>query len=394
MECATCESVHRQNYCRDCIQDLVQEHRELKGGLTRLRTEYEQLQRKTTLLRETNNDTRNRLDDAWRSVTTRWQQTIQSRPEYIEQQQKRKAELDKKLLLSRKLLLRELLHVFNVRRVSSRSSHRRSQQTKATAVSEQDSPVYTIRISGLQLPEQADWYSPLYSRNATNTACQMVINMLNLMAYYLNEKLPFTMIDQGTSSFAYRSTAGGDTRSSPLYLTDNNSDQFTRGFAMICYNAAYLCHVRGFKTAIEQSTYILWQLWRCCRGSSIASSSQRSTNVTANNISTIAVNNSNSNINNEDDNNNSSSNSSIVLSCTSTFSLSFDKLVKHLYSLQRATVMRESVCLVERDETGTMLLPTMETWDLVEMPLPPTPAQVAELEMWRDSQRQRDIGQT
>ena len=51
-----------------------------------------------------------------------------------------------------------------------------------------------------------------YPRASTNTACQMVVNMLNLMAYYLNEKLPFTMIDQGTASFAYRSLAGGDTR--------------------------------------------------------------------------------------------------------------------------------------------------------------------------------------
>jgi hypothetical protein len=54
--------------------------------------------------------------------------------------------------------------------------------------------------------------------------------------------------------------------------------------------------------------------------------------------------------------------------------------------------MRESVYLVEREEAGTILTSNMETWDLVEMPLPPTPAQVAELELWRDNQRrQQDI---
>lgn len=66
-------------------------------------------------------------------------------------------------------------------------------------------------------------------------------------------------------------------RMSPLYLTNTNSDQFTRGFAMVCYNAAYLCHLRGFESTLEQSTYLLWQLWRCCRGSSLISPSNGQT---------------------------------------------------------------------------------------------------------------------
>ncbi|KAI8052030.1 UV radiation resistance protein and autophagy-related subunit 14-domain-containing protein [Syncephalis plumigaleata] len=315
-----------------------------KERLAQLQVEYEQLKHKTATLKHTNGEMRRRLDDTWRTTTTRWQQLVDSRTRQLQQFNEHRAKLDQKLAASHKVLLRELMHVFGLRRISSRISLKNANIT----VSEHGIPVITLRISGHLLPEMADWYTPNYSRKGTNAACQLAINMLNLMAYYLNVKLPFIMIDQGAASFAYRSMAGGDTRMSPLYLTDTNSDQFTRGFAMICYNAAYLCHLRGFESTLEQSTFLLWQLWHD-RSGYIHHIGYAQHNLSSN----------------MDDTSNT----------TKAFTLTFDQVLKRLYSLQRPIVMRESVYLVEREETGTILGSNMETWDLVEMPLPPTPAQ-------------------
>jgi hypothetical protein len=105
---------------------------------------------------------------------------------------------------------------------------------------------------------------------------------------------------------------------------------------MLCFNTAYLCHYRGLKVPLESITDLLWHLWRCCH----------TTQATA-----------------------------------IPFHLHYEVLLKHLHTKQRKALTRHNkyAYVVHHDEGNSLLL---DTWDLIEAPLPPTPSQVDEFEGW------------
>jgi hypothetical protein len=77
---------------------------------------------KTATLKHTNGEMRRRLDDTWRTTTAQWQQLVDNRTKQLQQFHEHRLKLEQKLAVSHKVLLRELMHVFGLRRISSRVS--------------------------------------------------------------------------------------------------------------------------------------------------------------------------------------------------------------------------------------------------------------------------------
>ncbi|RKP06261.1 hypothetical protein THASP1DRAFT_3617, partial [Thamnocephalis sphaerospora] len=110
-----------------------------------------------------------------------------------------------------------------------------------------------------------------YMREETSAACQLFAQMTSLIAYYMQVKLPFTLVNCGAESWTWRMairlrlTCRLGRSTAPLHLSESNGDQFTRGFAMLCYDVSYLCHQRGLPVSLELAPAVAWNLWRCCR---------------------------------------------------------------------------------------------------------------------------------
>ncbi|KAJ3342093.1 hypothetical protein HDU93_003309 [Gonapodya sp. JEL0774] len=127
-----------------------------------------------------------------------------------------------------------------------------------------------IVIVNVSFPTNGDFWN--YNRDEFNTGVGYIAHMTKLVAYYLEVALPFEMELQGSKSFAranYHETM--DAKKTPLFLQPDNADEFLVGFAMLCFNIAYLCHTQGVKVGHSNVRAALKNLYMCCHAPSLGS---------------------------------------------------------------------------------------------------------------------------
>jgi len=127
---------------------------------------------------------------------------------------------------------------------------------------------FEYSIAGRSLPKKADFTR--YPFEDINTAVGHVIHLLGLIAHYLGVKLPFTLVNKGSNSYAEGSLneIAGSKRP-PLFLTAENLESFTVGMAMLNYNIAYLCHTQGIEIPYHKVPHTLHNLFLCCNASNL-----------------------------------------------------------------------------------------------------------------------------
>ncbi|KXS09586.1 hypothetical protein M427DRAFT_220314 [Gonapodya prolifera JEL478] len=125
-----------------------------------------------------------------------------------------------------------------------------------------------IVIVNVTFPTNGDFWN--YSRDEFNTGVGYIAHMTKLVTSYLGVGLPFEMELQGSKSFARANhPETTEARKTPMYLTPTNSDEFLIGFAMMCFNVAYLCHTQGMKVGLSNVRDVLRNLYMCCHGASL-----------------------------------------------------------------------------------------------------------------------------
>ncbi|KAJ3083120.1 hypothetical protein HK102_001244, partial [Quaeritorhiza haematococci] len=178
------------------------------------------------------------------------------------------------LMQSRRLLVRELVSVFRLRRVqrtggsknnggSGASSSHAGSVSAASGGAVEEPPEY--RIINVGFSTYGDYLN--YPRQKFNAAVGHIVHMTILLAHYLNITLPFEFVNRGAKSYAKANYPRMQTEMSnvPLYLTDNNIERFTTGLSMLNYDIAYLCHTQGVQIKFQQVPHSLENLAMCCQ---------------------------------------------------------------------------------------------------------------------------------
>ncbi|CAG8443380.1 4107_t:CDS:2 [Diversispora eburnea] len=166
---------------------------------------------------------------------------------------------------SRKVLIGELLSLFDLKEVPDPSS--------SSPTNNEDDCEYMI--AGMTLPKKTDYFicpDEKIKIDETNAAVGHVIHMVGLIAHYLGVKLPFILVSKGSKSYAKDSMPGIFIGKKPLSLDKHNSEVFTVGMAMLNYDIAYLCHTQGVDIPFHKVTNTLRNLYHCCRAPNLGRS--------------------------------------------------------------------------------------------------------------------------
>ncbi|KAI8800366.1 UV radiation resistance protein and autophagy-related subunit 14-domain-containing protein [Cladochytrium replicatum] len=222
---------------------------------------------------------------------------------------------------SRRVLVRELVTIFRLRRVQRTSAtstadlaetskggegkategseaNDEREGTKSRAATMEEPPEY--RIVNVSFSTFGNYLN--YPREKFNAGLSHAMHMTILLAHYLNITLPFEIVNRGPKSFAkarahphladfdslvdrepatFGSAAAAAAAAvavlsadaftdpppvqAPLYLADSNIDQFTIGLAMLNYDIAYLCWTQGVQVPFVRMANTLENLARCCQ---------------------------------------------------------------------------------------------------------------------------------
>ncbi|KAJ3154229.1 hypothetical protein HDU89_008296 [Geranomyces variabilis] len=181
------------------------------------------------------------------------------------------------LAQSRRLLVRELLSIFKLRKVQRRFP--KGVVTTATAAATPPaSPVRGLhaeikmapggiveyRIVNVSLPGFS--YGMNVPRERFNAAIGHTVHLCVLLFHYLHISMPFLLASCGDRSYARaRHEDDSEVSRRPLYLTDSNADGFIVGLAMLNYNVAFLCHSQGVLIPIYDVPNTLENLVACCQ---------------------------------------------------------------------------------------------------------------------------------
>ncbi|CAG8464196.1 25837_t:CDS:2 [Dentiscutata erythropus] len=176
---------------------------------------------------------------------------------------------------SRKVLIGELVSLFDLKRIPIQENHKIRENGgisenghKSTNGFSDDDCEHAI--ASITLPKKAHYINRKESEiTKINTAVGHVMHMIGLIAYYLGIKLPFLVINKGHKSFAKGSIHGIPISKRPLYLADRNSEDFTIGMAMLNYNIAYLCHTQGVDIPYPRVSHTLQNLFLCCQAANL-----------------------------------------------------------------------------------------------------------------------------
>ncbi|CAB5306568.1 unnamed protein product [Rhizophagus irregularis] len=176
------------------------------------------------------------------------------------------------LIQSRKVLISELVSIFDLKKLNDYETkyYQNNGILSGGSISKlisspngkvDDDSEYSI--AGRSLPKKSDFTR--YPFEDINTAVGHVIHLLGLIAHYLGVKLPFTLVNKGSNSYAEGSLneIAGSKRP-PLFLTAENLESFTVGMAMLNYNIAYLCHTQGIEIPYHKVPHTLHNLFHCC----------------------------------------------------------------------------------------------------------------------------------
>ncbi|KAI8853899.1 hypothetical protein BC829DRAFT_381585 [Chytridium lagenaria] len=177
------------------------------------------------------------------------------------------------LIQSRRILVRELVSAFRLRRVQ-----RVAPQSTVVSV-----PVLSPPRDDALASTSSDKYrkmvgsSPNYDdpQNTESLMLELAHNSADdINTHYLGVRVPFELISKGAKSYAKGNPdslhASRDLRRGmqmPLYLSDSNIEAFTVGLAMLNFDIAYLCHSQGVVLPISGIPNTLENLALCCRAS-------------------------------------------------------------------------------------------------------------------------------
>jgi len=192
------------------------------------------------------------------------------------------SQINENLAHTRKILVEELLDVFDVVEVGGRPSLGGTKGTKGEWM-----------IGGLVLPVPGDMRR--YPPEHINAALTHTLHFLGLLTFYIGVKLPFEVTWSGDAvgvgvpylSAGKGTDSGGWARWSvkhPLHVlspspsmssgngsagsgTSSSSSQtssFTTALTMLLYNTLYLCHTQSQPVPLSQSGEILRNLWALC----------------------------------------------------------------------------------------------------------------------------------
>ncbi|KAG0008422.1 hypothetical protein BGZ80_003462 [Entomortierella chlamydospora] len=107
-----------------------------------------------------------------------------------------------------------------------------------------------------------------YDRDEINTTIENVIHMMKLVACYLGIKLPFdTFIRQ--SRYYIQAALSSSSKRAPLFLSDSNIMLFAAGLGYLNYNIAYLCHSQGVHITLANAANTLENLLACCEATNL-----------------------------------------------------------------------------------------------------------------------------
>ncbi|KAK9767044.1 hypothetical protein K7432_003438 [Basidiobolus ranarum] len=386
MECKVCCNVQRRFYCASCIQERVRKHQAvanryansirevldkfqvalkssqvegkqkhiqkqaLERSLTRYKEQLEakqkqidieksrvhQLQVRNGLLRENLISARARLKASREQEVVRYET-------YMAKLFEKKKHAQQILAHTRRVLVWELLSLFELRQLGDDTVHPNHHHSNP----------FNLRckyiIAGIYLPSNGNW--PECPRDQLNAGVGHIIHMSGLMAHYLNVKLPLQVLYK--DSLPYIKVAldnASESETMPLYYSDDNNDLFTAGMAMLSYNILCLCYSQGLEISPNQIHHILRNLLMCCKSNNLGRTNNNPRKIPMFNVSKVY------------------------------------QIIKSTRNPENALSVHEALQLnfagedsSEEDEDGN------ETWDLVEVVLPPTPSQTLDIEHWSKS---------
>ncbi|KAF9948435.1 hypothetical protein BGZ72_009654 [Mortierella alpina] len=261
---------------------LLTELEQDRQRLTRLRTELNQ--RKETL----------KLSMARFQVSKMNGQSTIS--ESISERMEQWASVHQKLGHSRRVLVAELVTLFDLKCVPERRRNRvnfsygndnenldqstlltTSAVTAGSTAARDGSARRSTKLRVRDYLEEDSWneylivgralptgYFENYDRDEINTTIENVVHMMTLVACYLGIKLPFdTVLRRSRYSIQAAFTAGS--KRAPLFLSEDNILLFASGLAHLNYNIAYLCHSQGVHITLANAANTLENLLACCQ---------------------------------------------------------------------------------------------------------------------------------
>jgi hypothetical protein len=103
-----------------------------------------------------------------------------------------------------------------------------------------------------------------YPRDEFNTAITYIVQLILLMASYLDINLPCEMVIQGVKSYTretYKETT--EICKYPLHLEDNNLNDFTMGLSMMAANVAFVCISQDISVELKDIPCIIENIYKC-----------------------------------------------------------------------------------------------------------------------------------
>ncbi|KAJ3172331.1 hypothetical protein HDU87_007926 [Geranomyces variabilis] len=321
MECPTCSSTHKPFWCTRCLSKRLRIHKANQAALAaeraalaeqiaafhgstrppsgispteeafatrqriaRVRAEIQTAQQETGRcelwlqdLRRTLDLERTKLDRAQSELARERISATDSMREKITAARAARKQTEDVLAQSRRLLVRELLSIFKLRKVQRRFP-KGAVTTVTAAATPPASPVRGLHAEMKMAPGGIVEYRivnvplPVFSygmnvpRERFNAAIGHTVHLCVLLFHYLHISMPYLLASCGDRSYA-RARHEDDSEASrrPLYLTDSNADAFIVGLAMLNYNVAFLCHSQGVLIPIYDVPNTLENLVACCQ---------------------------------------------------------------------------------------------------------------------------------
>ncbi|KAF9413650.1 hypothetical protein BGZ94_000652 [Podila epigama] len=214
----------------------------------------------------------------------------------IDKTMTRWASVHQKLAHSRRVLVAELVTLFDLRHAPERrqrpaplpasydpldqstlsTNSTLTNNTATTAATAKDGTKKTTKLRVRDYLEDDSWkeylivgrplptgYFENYDTDEINTTIENVIHMMTLVACYLGIKLPFDTFTRSSKYYIQAAFTAGSKRA-PLFLSESNISSFAAGLGHLNYNIAYLCYCQGVHITLANATNTLENLLACC----------------------------------------------------------------------------------------------------------------------------------
>ncbi|CAO3573057.1 unnamed protein product [Mortierella alpina] len=269
----------------------------IAGERKQLQTELEQDRQKLTRLRTELNQRKETLKLSMARFQVSKMNGQSTISESVSERMSQWASVHQKLGHSRRVLVAELVTLFDLKYVPERRRNRvnynysngnetldqstlsttSAATTAASSANKDGSARRSTKLRVRDYLEEDSWneylivgralptgYFENYDRDEINTTIENVVHMMTLVACYLGIKLPFdTVLRRSRYSIQAAFTAGS--KRAPLFLSEDNILLFASGLAHLNYNIAYLCHSQGVHVTLANAANTLENLLACCQ---------------------------------------------------------------------------------------------------------------------------------